>query len=396
MCWDMRSGKTSAACAIARARMKSVGVIAPTQVQKNWREELNKFGLQGPVTTPLKCPKEDFSGVQTLILDEIHLYRSNAKTVTQMIKNVGAIVSKVDYVIGLTGTLFDKDVSELFYIAKFIGNKKIVEIDKVTRWFGEYCHNVSRENNYSVYKMHQHLFPAFVEKMAPYIHTHKDNAKPPKARYEVYQLDPIQMSWGQKLKNGDLPLDWDVPAKGWALSTRNQKSLQIAGGFLMDNCKTHHLMPYWDCHKWKKVKKYLEDGIKTVYFYRFLTEKDILQKIANNSGKNLEDFKTYSNYPKKEVIHSIFGHPQNTGVGVDLREFDRIVYLSETPSAILAAQSAARLNVHGQDMSQKEIVYFISAEDYSKRLRQKHLTKKQSLQNFLDAVANAKQDLQVR
>ena len=101
-------------------------IICPPAVMPVWRKELKLFPNIADKFTILSQGKFSRSKVsaeisfECLIIDEIHNFRALYKD-SNRVKSVEDLADRCDYVIGLTGTLADKDNIELYNVIKILG-----------------------------------------------------------------------------------------------------------------------------------------------------------------------------------------------------------------------------------------------------------------------------------
>ena len=129
--WGMRSGKTLTACKYVKdSKAHKVVIVGPPRVQDVWHTHINECGINDVCIFVSSAKIKDFNQqyaqreFDVLIIDELHQYNSYS----QRFRALRKLRERSKFVIGLTGTPFDKDTEELFYpmqfFFKYVGNKQ--------------------------------------------------------------------------------------------------------------------------------------------------------------------------------------------------------------------------------------------------------------------------------
>ena len=390
LAWSMRLGKTEMASAIAYARTYGwdavTCVICPLQVINNWKVVLEKMGVKPFFVATYGTCKDvfRFEKIDTLILDEIHCVRSKGSQ-SKNLKNVMHVAAKANYVLGLSGTMFDMDEGELYYPCKIVALDNIFPEPNRTKFYRNWCFNNSNSSKYTDYKMFPHKKKVFKKKLMPFVSFKEMEAKPPSIAVAMYCIRDTAKIRNAVLKGEPLNMlnnmDFSEPPEGWSKAIRNQKALQLTSGFILDQDKRVHIVnPYVYCDKFIQLSKILSANDKdSVIFYRYQYESDCIHALLKERGIlsfSLDDWTRQ----KEEITERkiLVLHPLNGGVGLNLSEFQQLIYLTESDSGILAAQSKARLSVYGQDADRKTILYLLPNSGYGLELRQR-LEKKEKI-----------------
>lgn len=388
LAWPMRTGKTAVACALAYARQGNVVALCPKQVIPTWEQSLTDARVGDFKVYSYGQAHHawwDYASIDTLILDEIHCIRSKGKK-TKTLSSVVKLASLTKYCLGLSGTIMDIDPYELFYICKVVALDNILNEPNRSKFYANRCVDISRSAKFPAWRMRQgHLGP-FKRAFMKYTDHCEMSGRPPKTMVVEYGLGPRIVDLQAKiLKGGALGIPgFKMPPEGWSKAIRNQKWLQLTSGFLLDEEATAFtVLIHRYNQKFEKLREVLlSDDTDTVLYYRYRFEEKILREITEELGIDTYGVDNWEEGEVSKERKALILHPLNGGVGLNLSSYGQIIYVTESTSGILAAQSKERLSVYGENCEEKRILYLLPQSGYGKTLRKLLEEKEKSVINF--------------
>ena len=308
----------------------------------------------------------------TLIIDEIHEMRSYSlkyQTVRRMVKHFNFKKK-----IGLTGTLVDKDPSELFYPLSLLTDK----YGKSRQTFYDvFCRIVNPGSKYPNYVLRPDIAQEFRNSLAEFCFSYEgEGMVHPEIIEKKY---PLMTKQKEKIKalmeNEEFP-EIDNEHANLELSNRRNKMRQLLSGFYIRNDKS--IVRPCVTIKWftltTLVSKYSK---RVVIWVAYNEEKNLVRRClrylncAEFSHSNLEAF-------KRDEIDVLICHPRSASMGISMAHAEVAIYVSQVHSAIDMQQSMARLSQYKGEGGKK--IYLLVPEeaqyDMFKNTKQKFKTNK--------------------
>ena len=356
----MRARKTRTVLGIIQGYgSKSNIVVCPPKVIDVWKKEIEAVGMDlddfAIVSSSMLSRKEIVSPCTFLIIDEIHNFRDNSKRS----KSILATAKKAQYVIGMTGTLFDKDELELYRPLKILGKgvERGLVFSNEVRWrdrWGECENPYAKFPSYNLKPSKKSSFYDELKKFC-FIHNPGKVKQPDLVSYR-YDLLDIQKKLIEVVKNRvDLRYRGDIVYARKGPSDVNNTVYQICSGFIYEDDKVLKV----DTLKWRALRD-LVDGItgedkdvKFLLWYRYTQERNMLLKMFPNVGVFPDDVGFSPRF--------LVCHPRSAGAGVDLSEYGVGIYCGMSPEFVNMKQSEFR--IAGQDGVEKKNYVLVSSAE---------------------------------
>ena len=373
--WGMQSGKTWASLVAAKLRGGRVLVVCPPRTEISvWKEAMERFEIDGDtVSTGAFAGKGSRSrrvqglrdaGYRTVILDEIHYYKSWSVRM----RAIKAVCSKIPFRLGLTGTPFDSNMLEFFYPMQLLDRGRLWGTRRedflarhgvALRTGGKRITWEPRDHGELQRMAGPHLDRFNVTTL-----TGLDRLVAPFA-LNRFQRRVVAVIRGMRSKEGlrDAVSLFGPECLGWSPPVKNAKIHQAYSGFVL--LKERPPLEF-DSNKWQAVRCVAApragEGKKILVWVRFVKEYALVERAFRNvcpvlrySDANLERF-------KKGGV-ALVSHPRAAGCGVNISCADTAIFASQTVSGIDNAQAEARLFA---STGAKELV-FVCADDSTAR-----------------------------
>ena len=381
--WEMRLGKTIPAAIAANEIGKPTLIVAPPRTLPHWQETLEKLEVNLDLFILCSNHHEKIKGqigiFHTVIIDEIHNYRESSSR----FKALRKITKNASRVFGLSGTIFDKNLEEIFYPWQLLDNGDFFGTNRQS-FRDHLCRKVNPNSIHSKYVLREQYYDGMLKYIGEYSDTKKAPITPPKEVIHTFTLTPTQKAlYTQALKENHLS-QYDIPML--TASVWPQKALQILSGFIISEGQ---VADEFGSKKWtlfSKLSRLLNGRI--VVWVKYVYEYDLVMKYAPQgarkfSNKNLEEF-------RQGRFNILICHPRSAGAGVDISCADHAIYTTESASNIDATQSKARLSQY-EGKAQKKIHYLLAKDEeiallYDKLQRGKLKEKAKSLEGLYDGA----------
>ena len=393
--WDMRTGKTLALAIAAKIKGESTLVICPPAVIPVWKKAFEDIGFKDYYILSSGKLKEGVDvavnkwGFKTLIIDEIHMYRNYSHRF-KALKRIRAVV---DRCWGCTGTPFDKNLDEIFYMWSLL-DKNITFGTNRKNFRAKYCSCVNPDSPHPLWEVTKEGVKLIMAHIRPFMSVKTlDTKMVLKEEIILYPVTPRQRGLLDDLRMGK-PIDM-VEGSNTILSPShvNDKCLQVLGGFYIDWDRAFEGDPRdgrrqvhrnIETHKWEALRDYVKKigHDRIIIWVKFIEEYDrVIEALSSDfkpvkfSQKNLALF-------KQGVVGPIVCHPRSAGTGIDISGAKNAIYVSESPQNVDKLQSKARMSEFKGD-GEKEIGYLISSYgqetdgiDYARRSTMKQKEKR--------------------
>lgn len=272
--WQVGSGKTEAAIALAIKANQPTLIIVPKGLKTQWKERIDKYGLRAVILT-----KEEFrrdwhliSLYKTVIVDEFHYFLGIS---SKMSKALRSYVKKAnpEYFWALTGTIYMSTPWNI-YVACHIFGMPIAYITFKKRFFYEMRMGyrtipVAREGI-------EDDLAAIVQRFGSTVRL-EDCADVPE---QIDVVEHFELTLSQKQAVNRVKLDESVPIAKFT------KFHQICGGTL----KGDEYVPdeYFVSYKTDRVQDLTTEYQRTIVVCRYNNEIGYLKKILKAEGKNVQ------------------------------------------------------------------------------------------------------------
>lgn len=355
----MRAGKTYCVLRMAQAMsLKRVLVICPPNVKAVWEEHVRalpepKLPYVEVVSQGMLSYKTSKTPNDLVIIDEVHGYRENSKRSQSM----ATIARHAKYRIGLTGTVCNRSVIELYRPLKIMQDRDdktqpLYNTGAETRWRNRWALCENPRSDYPRFILHPLCEKAFYQelKQIAYIKDpgHVQRPELVKVPYELtdYQRKackalekrvPFELRSYFGLTDPIVCLDKELgPAH--IIS----KQCQVCSGFLYMGDKVGH----FPTSKYYKLLELVETLPGTVLiWYNYTEERTILQCVLSSVGR-VVTFRTGT--PLKTLLDQsprfILCHPKSAGAGLDLSFASASIYLGISDDFINLKQSEYRIS----------------------------------------------------
>lgn len=392
--WEMRSGKTLPAYLAAKevTRRRAL-VVCPPNVMPDWMKTHALVGADdfadllssGMLKDPDYVDSIMHNNYDVVIVDEIHQYRHNSIRTRLMRK----LTDKAEHVYGLTGTPFDKDLSELFYPWMLLDKGKA---------FGRNRSKFRRDHCYPLESGGWKLTTAGERRIREVTEPHMSVYAPKEIKAPDYTpvrfaLTRQQSEFYVKLANRE-PMDFfEAENVEFPSNVITEKMFQLTSGFLLwtkewvegdELVQERRVLNEIPTIKWSILRQ-LVNGFegRFVCWVRYIREYELILEACRLAGKRVEKYTT-ANLDKLRSgkLDGLAAHPRSAGVGVDISCADHAVFVSETPGAIDQAQARARLSFMG-DSKTKTIHYLLAQEPKTEGQHDSVLEKTKRLKAFV-------------
>lgn len=397
LAWEMRTGKTLASAIPMAARYERILVVTLKEVVPSWKKQLKllrEYGDRFTIITVGRLNKRyrkqlkdgDF---QAVIVDEIQKFRAFHKS----FQTLRSVTDRAECVIGLSGTPFDKVVSEIFYPWQLLDGG--LQFGRNSSDFNlRYCYqkNPRRMGDPWVVR------PDKIEKIKTAIQGHCDRASPPDLLRPDEKIYKIPVTDAQKRIIHDLAKKVPVPFfrgadADFSAAIRKEKMHQVLSGFLLHTIyssgpggkpvPSRVSLDNIPTQKWSYLKNVaMSLSGPVIIWVKYVKEYEIVEKVLEGQGVERFSRAALEKFRNKELKFLIC-HPRSAGVGIDISCADHAIFVSETPSGIDQAQARARLCKVGSKRK-KSIHYLVPNIDISQELRARMNDKKEKLGMFIE------------
>lgn len=370
----MRTGKTLPTAQIVKENIEKLGhkalVVAPPETIQGWTDAFNS--LNAPMDKihilstgivshyKLKEIKEMFKDwdYKTIVLDEIHYYRNHSTR----FKNVKWLAMQATHRYGLTGTPFDKDVAEFFYVVQLLDDGKLLGTNK--KEFESYM--CDRVPNSDLVKMRPEWSDKLMVELKKFTQFYETTeVKPPDEIFHKYDLNSVQKRWVICLRHDMGIPEIDNEHSQLTAFHKNNKILQVLSGFYIrasGDIMSIGISPKWLC-LYKLVKKL--GGARIVVWVQFVKEYE-LAKAALAEFRVEKYTKANLNLFREQELDILLVHPASVGVGVDISCANHAIFVNHTTSGIDNAQAYYRLSkFDGEDI--KTVHHLVPNEPTAKK-----------------------------
>ena len=350
--WGMRSGKTLTALEFVRRKgYTEVLVVAPPKTLLVWEREIDEIGLKDVVAVVsagkiVRFEKENkMRGWQCIIFDEVHGYRKYSARFRAALRLSG----RGGYIVGLTGTPFDTDLSELFYTMQLFNYKRWGAIKAafervfcvaVNKWAVMYRQEL-REDTLNEFREFTDMYQS-------------DEILRPEIVYVGYEIKQrlkriigalLSVERIDEINNEHIHL---------AKPHINNKVLQVQGGFYIMHNRSIKTLGYSD--KWAVFTDLIRslEGKKIMVFVRFIHEKRLIKALYPHAEELSMSVLEHFN---RGEISLVYGHPRSVGVGIDISAADCTVFTTLSDSFIDHEQAMLRMSSYGA--KEKKLVYIL-------------------------------------
>ena len=362
----MRSRKTSTVLTLlnrmymARGRRRIL-VVCPPKVVPVWRGMMRHYAVGGDIWVissgalsqkVLKLP-EDMASPDIVVIDEIHQFRAYS----QRYKTLKKLCDKAQFRIGLSGTLVDKDMDELFYPMQLIG-PDFWGTRSRDAFRKAYCRKVNPNFEHSPWEMLPEHKKAVMGELRDWMHTYNDEEaiRPPEHEKVTYTLTSEQEEWIHNLENRRVIEEIkDIQADLSPAHVHN-KIIQIeAGFFLHDNI----VVKEFDTAKYAVLRVLMRAKVRgrALVWYRHTEGRiralEALEGAREFTPRNLEWWRATD-----DAV--LVCHPRSAGAGIDFSAADTSIFLTPNPSTIDLMQAFYRLAKVGSDRPKK--IYHLIAD----------------------------------
>ena len=382
----MRSGKTLVSCTVIdKLKLKTL-IICPPAVVKTWEAEMAPFDhkdykIISDGQLPYKKKVAELGNDwEFVIVDEVHKYRSYSSR-TQALKRLSKNSKKR---LGLTGTPFDSDYSELFYVMLFLDKGELFGTCKEV-FHQHFCRAIYPYSRYPKYKFNEQLIPQLETTLKKFTHTFTSE------KLVIPEIETVSfdLTYEQKRIVDGLRQREDVPQIcnehiDMEIAIVNNKINQIYSGFYINR----ENVPIQVCksNKWDALRKLLEQNKgKIILWVRYIQEKEIIKQLFSKEYTTFfypkVDIKTLSDLPSWLLVC----HPKSAGTGVDLSFADLSIFVSHLHNYIDVVQSLARMTVYNS--KEKKRIINLYANDKTAVIQQQKMNKKQKeMERFFNNV----------
>ena len=372
----MRAGKSlPIVIHLRRLGLKAL-IVAPLSAIKGWEETLAQYPPEGEETISLlpdsqldfkkkdKLKKIFMENYEILVIDELHRFRNNSLR----FQALRFLTKTIKYRYGLSATLFDKDLSEMFYPMQLLDGGEMFGKNR-QKFYYKYCMRYDEESPWLVRPEKEQELRSMILKQASVIKP-KELVMP--ARKVVkFKVSEEQKKYMRTIDENCLPdfvlkeIDvFKIKAKDLVIRnvSKDPKKMQILGGFFL--WKDLTFKNIIESYKWLRVKELVDflmkNNEKIIIWVRFLVEYEILLEVLKEyrvlkfSSNNLDIF-------DRGEADIILCHTKSAGAGVNISSANHAIYVTESRSGIDAVQSSARMTKVGN--TEAKTLWFLSADN---------------------------------
>lgn len=364
--WSMRTGKTFPLLIAASLQGGNILIVCPPNCIPVWESAITKLEItnsykiisSGKVGMPKYIQECLKYAPRTLIIDEIHQYRS----FTNRFKGLMKIRRTAQFCYAATGTIIDKDFDEIFYIVQLLDEGELLGTNRSV--FREKLCNPYKVGNRINWKMKPELEEAFKRLVFEFISVHRsDKVQPPQVLKHFYHLTKEQKELITDLEKPVNRRKYQGRVNGENLlvegAGRKQKILQITSGFWIGENETYRGIPTNKFGLLRDIFKNIIGKTKAIVWVRFIEEYHLvyttLKDIRNINKYNKANLEALNN----GTLDTLICHPKSAGVGVDISVAQHALFLTESWSNVDSLQAKARLDSY-EGKETKTIHYLLA------------------------------------
>lgn len=325
----------------------NVLVVCPPKVIHVW-EEWTRHYIVGDYVTVMSSGALSSEGTgeidydsipwDIVVMDELHQYRAYSRRYRRMLK----LTKKAKFIIGMSGTMVDKDFEEMFYPITILSKGKFFGTSSKRTFRQIYCAQVDAYSKYSPWVVTEKAHEEFCREIKPLLHTYNDetNIAPPEHIMVNYGLSGMQEQWIRDIEDEKtIPeiAEWQ-PELGPA--HRQDKRRQIESGFYLQDGDIIHR---FESEKWRKLKEIAEkEEGQILVWYRYIAERDIIKRTLL---KEVDYYcpKAFQRFQEGK-LRILMAHPRAAGAGIDFSCADAAVFVTPNPSSCDIMQGFYRLS----------------------------------------------------
>lgn len=383
--WMMRSGKTLPVCEWLATQTGDhrVLVVCPPAVVPVWHDHWKITKRRGSPEINILSSGQlsqktngDYSvkGIcgndwSIVVVDELHDYRHYSGRLLAL----RYLSKNSKYRIGMTGTPYDQNLSELYYPLTWLSAGTIFGDNISKQTFREtYCYPTKPHlGKMSPWEVRPSLVDEFTQlvKSVSSVWMHPEVA-PPKQEVVRYPLSKRQKGMVGLLGNGSVSYflsEWGVDLAGCKHAHFRDKMRQVYGGFILDESSKPHRV--CSTLKWWHMMQILnKTGTRrVVIWYRYLYEaagiKQLLKSVfgvvvKGYSQTHLEEF-------RRDEVDILLCHPKSAGAGIDISHAEAAIFVTLTPNWTALMQAFYRLADRSGDV--KTIYHMVADCKYDQK-----------------------------
>ena len=379
LCWWMRAGKTDPIAMVSTRRAPTL-VVTLKEACTVWDEAL----------AHLKHPDYDVvnyesvhryarvaGSYRSIVLDEVQRLRNHRGA---FYHHVATIARKTPYRYAATGTMFDRDLLEVFGYWRILDDGAAFGTSH-SAFLQKWGRLENPRSPHPKWTLHPALKDKFLERMRPLLDIRRQGAedtRDPAVIVTRYPITSHQRATIAALRSRTALPFFDGDNAEFPFAVILTKIYQACSGFLIDTPTSRTTS--FDTPKWDHLRELLTSrypGRRVVVWVRYIHERERILHALCGSRKALAYTPDALARFRRGECDTLVAHPRSAGAGIDMSCADACVYVSEADSGIDAAQSQARMQFYG-DQTRKETVFMLAkgvTETEALRKRMSHKTK---------------------